>query len=349
MLKINMYSQADSVAGQGVGSAYLELLRLLKERNNDTLDITVNQFLGKADISHYHTINFPYYLSTFFKKRVGKRIGYVHFLPETLDGSIQLPSFAFNIFKKYVMSFYKRMDHLVVVNPDFKLKLIELGIPEEDVTFIPNFVAKSQFYEEDKEEKLLHRSEYGLSEDDFVILGAGQIQERKGVADFVKLAQQNPHVKFIWAGGFSFGKITTGYDNFKKIVDNPPANMNFTGIVSRDEMRNLNNIADIFLLPSFDELMPMSILEAASCGTAVMLRDLSLYHGIFENEYIACADFEEMDEAIKKYSADKTMLAKYLEKSHEIAETYSEERLSQIWDRFYTEQAMNCKLAIEED
>ena len=30
MIRINMFSQADSVAGQGVGAAYLELIRLLR-------------------------------------------------------------------------------------------------------------------------------------------------------------------------------------------------------------------------------------------------------------------------------------------------------------------------------
>jgi len=32
MIKITMFSSADKVAGQGVGSAYKELINLLKER-----------------------------------------------------------------------------------------------------------------------------------------------------------------------------------------------------------------------------------------------------------------------------------------------------------------------------
>ena len=35
MLKITMYSSADKVAGQGVGSAYLELMHLLKTNFKD--------------------------------------------------------------------------------------------------------------------------------------------------------------------------------------------------------------------------------------------------------------------------------------------------------------------------
>ena len=36
--------------------------------------------------------------------------------------------------------------------------------------------------------------------------GDGQVQERKGVDDFITLAQMNPEIEFIWAGGFSFAK-----------------------------------------------------------------------------------------------------------------------------------------------
>lgn len=338
MLKINMLSSADKVAGQGVGSAYLELLRLLKTRNKETLEITVNQFTT-ADITHYHTIDPQYYLMTFLKKKVGRQIGYVHFLPETLDGSIKLPKFAFEIFKRYVMSFYKRMDHLVVVNPDFKLKLIELGIPEEDVTFIPNFVAKEQFYEESNAQKATTREKYGFSEEDFIVLGAGQIQERKGIDDFVELARRNPTIKFMWAGGFSFGKITDGYEHYKQIVENPPKNLQFPGIVAREEMRALNNMTSLFLLPSFSELFPMTILEAASCGTPIMLRDLELYHGILSGQYIQAKDVDEMDKKLKKLQGNLEELQFWKKKANEIASKYSEENLSKVWENFYQEQA----------
>ena len=117
MLRINMFSAATSVPGQGVGSAYTELVKLLQDNFDGEFDITINKW-HKTDISHYHTVNFPYYLSTFLPGR-GVKIGYVHFLPETLEGSLKLPPIAKQIFYHYLISFYKRMDHIVVVNPTF--------------------------------------------------------------------------------------------------------------------------------------------------------------------------------------------------------------------------------------
>lgn len=59
-----MFSRADTVKGQGVGSAYNELIRMLKARFNKTFDVRINEY-KKSDISHYHTINPEFYLSTF--------------------------------------------------------------------------------------------------------------------------------------------------------------------------------------------------------------------------------------------------------------------------------------------
>lgn len=49
------------------------------------------------------------------------------------------------------------------------------------------------------------------------MIGIGQVQHRKGVLDFIEVAKKLPDVQFVWAGGFSFGKITSGYEELKKI------------------------------------------------------------------------------------------------------------------------------------
>ena len=60
------------------------------------------------------------------------------------------------------------------------------------------------------------RKKYGINVDDFVVLGAGQVQNRKGVLDFAEVARKLPDITFIWAGGFSFGAITDGHNELKK-------------------------------------------------------------------------------------------------------------------------------------
>lgn len=336
MIRINMFSQADSVAGQGVGAAYLELIRLLRTHLVDDFYVTINKY-GRSDLTHYHTINPTYFANSFSPAR-GRKIGYVHFLPDTLEGSIKLPGVAKKVFYQYVIDFYKRMDQIVVVNPIFIDKLTEYGLDRNKIRYIPNFVAKSEFYEQTQAKKNATRQELGIPQDKFVVFGDGQVQARKGVDDFAKLAEANPDYQFIWAGGFSFGKITDGYDHFKKLVENPPKNLTFTGIIDREKLVDYLNMADLFLLPSFDELFPMSVLEAFSCGTPVLLRDLDLYRAIIDGYYLLGKDFAEMNEQLRFAATHPEVLARQQELSRKASQQYSEDHLAEIWRDFYQEQ-----------
>ena len=330
-LRIRMLSSATSVSGQGVGSAYMEQVALVREQS-DIFEIYEKGQKGKSDINHVHTVN-PSYRMKMDKKHVN--VIYVHFIPSTLDGSLRMPKFAFNVFKKYVVSTYKKADEIVVVNPSFIPPLVELGCKEENITYIPNYVSKEQFHPLPKEEVAKIREEYGVSQDAFVVLGCGQVQTRKGVLDYIECAKRNPDLTFVWAGGFSFGKMTDGYDELKKIMDNPPDNVKFIGIVSRDKMNAVFNMSDMLFMPSFSELFPMSILEAVNSGKPVLLRDLDLYKDILFDWYLKESDVEGFCKEIRRLSQDKAYYEEASKKSGKIAEFYSKEHVGEIWREYY--------------
>ena len=54
-ISINMLSSADKVAGQGVGSAYLEQVKLVKEGAGDLFDVYINS-RKTCDIVHCHQL-----------------------------------------------------------------------------------------------------------------------------------------------------------------------------------------------------------------------------------------------------------------------------------------------------
>ncbi|WP_333589360.1 glycosyltransferase family 4 protein [Ligilactobacillus acidipiscis] len=337
MLTIRMYSSAAKVDGQGVGSAYSELIDLLEKHYPTEINLIVNRF-GSADVSHYHTIDPQFYLSTFSPKS-GRKVGYVHFLPETMKGSLQMPALAAKVFNSYMISFYKRMDALVVVNPSFIPKLVAYGIAKNKITYIPNFVSKKEFYPLKQEQKNKLRAKHGLDPHKFTVIGVGQVQARKGLFDFIKLAQQLPDVQFVWVGGFSFGKMTDGYNELKKVVDDPPANLFFPGIVARQEMNEYYNLADLFLLPSYNELFPMSVLEAFSCEVPVLLRDLDLYHSILTGYYEPAVDVVQMKDKIEHFKADRQALGELKDKAVRASAYYNEDHMAEVWREYYTGQA----------
>lgn len=334
-INIRMLSNASSVDGQGVGSAYLEQVALVKEQD-DLFNVFINNEKRpnkeKIHINHMHTV-MPNFL---FKMRKSIcNVVYVHFLPTTLDGSIKMNKLFFNVFKWYVKKFYKAADEAVVVNPIFIKPLVEIGLKEENITYIPNYVNKEDFYKLDKESINKIREKYGIDKDAFVVLGCGQIQTRKGVKDFVEVAKNNPDKTFVWAGGFSFGKITDGYKELKAIMDAPPANVKFIGIIPRKEMNDIFNMTDVLFMPSFAELFPMSILEAVNSSKPVLLRDLSLYEDILFHKYEKARDVDGFDELIKKLANDKSYYLTASENSKYISNFYSKENVAKIWREYY--------------
>lgn len=332
-IRINMLSSADKVEGQGVGSAYLEQVNLIKEGASDLFEVTINGSLD-CDIQHIHTVDPQNYIK--MKATKAANVAYVHFLPDTLDGSIELPKAIFKIFKKYVVEMYKAADYLIVVNPIFMEELAKYGIKREKMVYIPNYVSKDDFYRKSKEEIRSLRASYGIDEDSFVVIGVGQVQTRKGVLDFIEVAKQLPQMTFVWSGGFSFGRITDGYEELKKVVDNPPANVKFLGIIPREQMNDIYNIADVLFMPSYNELFPMSILEAVNLQKPLVLRDLTLYEDILFHNYLAGKDNDEFVQLISGLKENPSKYQKSEEMSKAISDYYSKENVLKIWIDFYS-------------
>ena len=327
-IKIRVFSKATTVPGQGVGAAYIEQLNLIQQSKRLVV-LQPNE--PRPDLVHIHTINFRYWLAMLFIKI--PRVVYVHFLPSTLSSSIKLPRLFFGILKWYVKVFYKTASHLVVVNPIFIDPLMKMGIKQERIVFIPNYVDESKFATKVSNTSIRKQLQFKR----FTVLGVGQVQHRKGVLDFIEVAKKLPAVDFVWAGGFSFKGMTAGYEELKKVMDNPPSNVRFLGIVPREKMNELYHGCDLFFLPSFDELMPMSVLEAAVCDKPILLRDLELYQPVFFKHYLSAHDVDGFVKMIKQLSENKEMYQQSLDHPRWLKNYYRKEAILKQWEDFYQE------------
>ncbi len=334
MPTINMLSSANLVKGQGVASAYYEQVRLVKEGLKNQFDVYINS-IKRSDIMHFHTINPNYYLQAVMERRRSASVGYVHFLPETVEESLKIPKIARIVFYKYIISFYKSMDYLVTVNPFFVEELVRYGIDRDKIAYIPNFVADDKFNVLDKEVILKERENYGIKKDAFVVLGVGQVQKRKGVTDFIEVAKQMPDVTFVWAGGFSFGTMTEGYKELKEIMESPPKNVLFPGIIDREYMNVLYNIADVMFLPSYSELFPMTILEAMCCKKPILLRDIDIYPQILFDYYLKAVDVKGFCSQIEMLKNSPEFYETWADRSWCGHNFYSRDSVLSRWDEFY--------------
>nr|WP_072514822.1 glycosyltransferase family 4 protein [Ndongobacter massiliensis] len=340
-IRVNMISSGEDVKGQGVGSAYFELIRLLQTHAQDRIELSFNDDKDVM-LNHVHTVHPMCYAQMFLSKHPSCM--HVHFLPETLEGSIRLPKFAQDAFYKYFLSMYKAADAVIVVNPIFIDALAAYGVDRNKITYIPNVVSSEAFYPL-KERKTRETAEkFGLREDRLTVLGVGQVQTRKGVLDFLEVARALPEMQFIWAGGFSFGNITDGYDELKAAVREAPENVQFPGIIERDEMNLLYNYADVLLMTSYNELFPMSVLEAVNAGTALILRDLDLYRKIYFAEYLCGDSNRAFVEMLRGLAKNPEKLAQARAVSAKIQADYSEARVAQLWVDYYTRFAAAHKV-----
>ena len=327
-----MLSNADAAKAQGVSSAYHEQVALIQEMSED-FAVEINSKSSKFDIYHIHSVDLPY------KLRMNKKhlnIMYVHFLPSKNDGSIKLPKLASWIFDKYVNGMYKKADELVVVNPCFISELEKLKIPSENITYIPNFVDNSKFHIVERDKINLFKEKYHLPKDKFIVLGCGQIQTRKGFDDFVETAKKNPDLHFAWAGGFSFGRIMHGYKKYKELLENLPQNMTYLGIIDRDNMNEVYNCSDVVFMPSFMELFPMTILEAANLSKPILVRDLDLYKPILFSRYCKGNSVDEFSLELQKLRNDVTYYKQRSADSEFICKFYNKELLKKTWKDYYT-------------
>ena len=333
MVSINMLSHADKIKGQGVLSAHDEQVELVKQIGN--YDVEENQ-KKICNITHFHTVNLQYFLILPFLKKRSTTVAYVHFVPETLEDSIHLNKLFKYVFYKYLIKFYNSMDRLVVVNPYYIDVLNDYGIKRDKIKYIPNYVSSDKFYKMSDEEKIRMREKYNIPKDKFVVLAVGQLKKRKGVMDFIQIAKNMPDIEFIWAGGAVFGKMSEGYDEIMSIINGKlPNNINFLGLIDRDKMNEVYNMSDIMFLPSYEELFPMSILEAMCVNIPVLTRDLDIYNGILFDFYCSGSNNKEFVNIINKLKNDKDYYKEMSDKSKKGNIFYSKENVKSMWDDFY--------------
>ncbi len=332
-ISVNVRSVSEMAKGQGVDSAFKEQVKLLKR--SKILNVFVND-KSLHDIIHIHTFDLGSNSLMKKYKRSGKKVVIsCHVMPDSLEGSLKIPRFILKFLIKYMIKFYSSADKLVVVNSFYKHELVRLGLPEEKVLYVPNYVSREVFKPIDVSRKMDLRKKFGFDENEFIVVGAGQVQKRKGIDDFIETAKKCPEYRFLWVGGFSFGKMTDGYEKYKKMIENPPKNVVFTGIVDRNLVADYFNASDILFLPSYQELFPMTILEACNCHLPLLVRDIELYREILFEKYEAGNDAEEFALKVEALHKNKNLFEETRNKAIELSEFYGEENVLKQWESLY--------------
>jgi 1,2-diacylglycerol-3-alpha-glucose alpha-1,2-galactosyltransferase len=120
-------------------------------------------------------------------------------------------------------------------------------------------------------------------------------------------------------------------------MDHPPANLKFLGIIPRILLTEYYKAADVFFLPSLDELMPMSVLEAAVLQCPILLRDLPLYQPVFFDQYLKAKTVEGFSTIIDDLSKNLDFYQTSLEHPKWLVNHYKKSTILAQWESFYEE------------
>lgn len=135
------------------------------------------------------------------------------------------------------------------------------------------------------------RERYGIG-DRFMVLGvASPWTERKGLADFVRLAGEFDHERF--------AIVLVGLSE-RQIKELPQGVIGLTRTDSPHELAEIYTAADVFINPSIEETFGMTVAEAAACGTpSVVIRGSACVEAAEgADHYVVTGDLNSLRDAI---------------------------------------------------
>jgi 1,2-diacylglycerol-3-alpha-glucose alpha-1,2-galactosyltransferase len=325
-LKINLLYPVKAPGGHGVETAFKEMVNGLSAR--DDVEVMINSW-QPADIIHAHSPD-PFSMLRLLRHR-GKRVVSGHLTRGSMVGSTAnwiIPAEFW-----YYKRFYKLAEAMVAVSAETKKNLIkEFGITAP-IEVIENSIDTKQL-QTTPQQKAVFRQELGYSERDFIVVSNGQIQPRKKFDEFIKVAENLPDFKFIWVGGIPFKGIAADEKHLLKMVEQAPANMMVTGVISLEQARQYLRLSDVYFHPAVQETFGIAIIEGAAAGLPVVLRDIPDYDQTFGSNAIKVQPAQFV-ETLQKLHDDQRFYTKYQAESAQIAARYDNSAAAAKLVKFY--------------
>jgi len=329
-MTIHIISETEFVTqGQGVHTAFVDHVDMMKEK--DDIKVVINNE-GFGNIFHSHTYG-PY---LFWKGRryKGKRVFTVHVIPDSIKGSLPLWKYWLPLVKWYFKQVYSYADVCIAISPYVEKAIKDLGA-DTRIVKINNPINTTKWRYSD-EKRRIGREMLGIAPGEFVVLGVGQIQPRKGVDEFIDIAQSVPEAKFVWIGGRPFGMLTDRILHLNRRIERAPANVKFAGLMDLDEMPFVYAASDVLLFPSYQENSPLAPMEAAACGIPVVFRDIIEYEKLYKHQYLKASDIESFTAIISNLMVNKDFYANAADISNKLIRQFDKEIIrKQLIDLYY--------------
>ena len=215
--------------------------------------------------------------------------------------------------KHWIMQTLRKADLLIVLSESWKQWFISIGLNENRITVLHNITDHPVLRPKIKEQD--HKIHF---------LFLGEIGERKGVFDILRgLSKYKSSMENkieLRIGGNKNEKLLLDIINKNGLNDI----VKFEGWIEGDKKINLLNWADVFILPSHNEGLPISILEAMSYGMPIISTPVGgIPEVVTENGVLVTpGDEDEICYAMKKYIDNPDLLRSEGCISQKVIQTY---------------------------
>lgn len=189
--------------------------------------------------------------------------------------------------KKKVNKIFNKADIIIALSEQWKEKISNYCDTQVEVIYNSVVVPKENMYSNNSQNITL----------------LGRLEKRKGIFDLLDIVkdvvEEKPEINFLLGGDGSLEKI-------RDIIsqNNIANNAKLLGWVDAGKKDNVLKQTLIYVLPSYDEGMPMSLLEAMSYGIPVIATDVGGIPRVIENNVngflIKPGDKEDLKKCILK-------------------------------------------------
>lgn len=331
LLKVCLYLEAkdtDLVSKSGFKTAFRNHKRALELSSVEV----VTDPTADYDILHLHGYG-PrslYYLKK--AKHDGKKvIVHAHSTGRyDLKNSFTLTDFLSPLHERYLNYFYSQSDCIFTPSAHARALLRAHGI-KKPIALVSNGVdrGKRRFSAEKRHE---YRKALRLSR--FTVLSAGNVIPRKGIVEFIEVAEKLPEFDFIWYGQ-RWNSLLSFYPKMHRRIKSRPKNMEFPGFI--EDIQGAFCAGDLFFFPSYGENQPLVLLEAAAIGLPMVVRDLPEYQGWLKEEE-NCLKGEDKDEfvaQIKRLAETPELREKLSQGALKTSEEHSLEKVGERLRKLY--------------
>lgn len=222
--------------------------------------------------------------------------------------------------KEYIVDTINRCDVLIVLSNSWKSFFKSIGVEDQKIYILNNIVSPPA-----------NNKNFSFNRNKLNLLFLGEISNRKGVLDLLNVIKK----RLDFFDGKVFLRIGGNIVDFdlNKFIGNNKLNtlVKYEGWVSGDLKSECLEWSDVYILPSYNEGLPIAILEAMSYGKPIIATPVGGIPEILQSYsngiLVSPGNLDEIDRAITFFIENPSKKSEYGKYSYKIVQSYFPEQV----------------------